>query len=487
MAADRYWVDRYLSPAEYIQQRLKAKATPAQLEILRLLRTPPYKVLVKSGHDTGKSWIAATAANWFFDSFTPGVVLTTAPNAKQVQDILWKEIRKQRLSAGLDTSCMLPKACRMETGPDHFAHGFTARDRTGFHGQHEAAVLIIFDEAEGVAPQFWDAAQTMLQGDNYGWLCLYNPYTQSGPAVEAERSGGFHVVTMSCLDHPNVQDELAGRVPEFPAAVRLAWVKDRLADWSDRADPETPGAVEFDGQWYLPGPKAEAGILGRRPAAGINAVFPEYLFDEALKRSLPLTGPLQIGVDVAWEGDDDTAIHVRKGGVSLHHESFNGQNTVRTVERVLSLVGTWGGAFNLSDPMREVILAVDVVGIGAGVFDQLREKGCRRAVRMNTLRALTDREDYPNLRSALWFGFAEECRRGNIALGGLGKEALSNLRRELTAPVYWIDVRGRRTVEPKDETKRRIGRSPDNADSILLAFANVGMSDERVLGRVEVP
>jgi hypothetical protein len=57
----------------------------------------------------------------------------------------------------------------------------------------------------------------------------------------------------------------------------------------------------------------------------------------------------------------------------------------------------------------------------------------------------------------------------------------------LTAPVYEMDVRGRRLVEPKDLTKERIGRSPDNADACLLAYANVGGQGERVLGQVEVP
>jgi hypothetical protein len=442
--------------------------------------------LVRSAHDVGKSWLAGALVNWWFDSFKPAAILTTAPNSKQVRDILWKEVRRQRLRGGLDTSCLLPKACRMETGPDHFAHGLTARERAGFHGQHEASVFIVFDEAEGVQPEFWEAAESMLQGETYGFVAMYNPYSQSGPATEAERSGRYHVVTMSALDHPNIAAELRGEVPPYPSAVRLSWVRGMLERWCDRADPDTPGAVQFDGKWYLPGPAAEAGVLGRRPTAGINAVFPEYLFDDAIRRSLPLTGPLQIGVDPAWEGDDWTAIHVRKGGVSVHHESFNGQNTVRTVERVLSLALTWGSAFKMPDPRREVIIAVDVVGIGAGVFDQLREKGCRRAVKMNTVKAIHEREDYPDLRAALWFGFAEECRKGNIALGGISKEAQDDLRRELTAPVYWYDCRGRRVVEPKEATKKRLGRSPDNADSALLAFARVGMTDERVVGRVEV-
>jgi hypothetical protein len=33
-----------------------------------------------------------------------------------------------------------------------------------------------------------------------------------------------------------------------------------------------------------------------------------------------------------------------------------------------------------------------------------------------------------------------------------------------------LDPAGRRKVEPKEETKEKIGRSPDDADALLLAY-----------------
>ena len=476
-------------PVDYCRDVLHVHLTPRQEEIARWIRKPPYKVLVKSAHHVGKSFLAGCLVNWWFDCHWPGIVLTTAPSDKQVKNILWKEVRRVRRNAGLDCSCFLPKASRMETSEDHFAFGLTARDRTGFQGQHEVAVLILFDEAEGIELEFWDAAETMLQGEYYGFMAMYNPYLSSGPAVDAERSPDFHVETMSALDHPNIAAELRNQQAPYPAAIRLQWVREALHRWADPAEADTPGAIQFDGRWYLPQGKGEAAILGRRPTSGINAVFPEYLFDEACRRTLPWPNPgrLQIGVDVAWEGDDDTALHVQKGGISLHHESFHGQNPTRTAERAMSLANTWGAAVGYADPRRQVVIAVDNIGIGGGVFSNILESGWKRAIGVNSWAALTERTDYPDLRSALWFGFAEECRAGNIALGGLSKQSLNDLRTELTAPVYWLDVRGRRKVEPKLETKARIGRSPDNADAILLAYANVGRMDEREIGRVEVP
>ena len=92
------------------------------------------RVFVKASHSVGKSFLAAGLVNWFFDCFDPGLCITTAPTALQVQDVLWKEVRTQRPLAMRDA--LLPRACRMETGPDHFAVGYTARDDSGFQGRH---------------------------------------------------------------------------------------------------------------------------------------------------------------------------------------------------------------------------------------------------------------------------------------------------------------------------------------------------------------
>ena len=42
------------------------------------------------------------------------------------------------------------------------------------------------------------------------------------------------------------------------------------------------------------------------------------------------------------------------------------------------------------------------------------------------------------------------------------------------APKWEPDPAGRIKVEPKDETKERLGRSPDDADALLLAFHGGG-------------
>ena len=71
---------------------------------------------------------------------------------------------------------------------------------------------------------------------------------------------------------------------------------------------------------------------------------------------------------------------------------------------------------------------------------------------------------YPNARSELWFEFAEDW------LPQLDLDDDEDLLADLCAPEYKIDSQGRRVVEPKEDTKKRLGRSPDRADSVMLMF-----------------
>ena len=188
------------------------------------------RVFVKASHSVGKSFLAGGLVNWFFDCFDPGICITTAPNAPQVRDILWKEVRVQRPAERRGD--LQPKAPRMETSPDHFAVGYTSRDSSGFQGRHEENVLIVFDECVGVASEFWDAAEGMMTGDNCYFLALCNP-TDTGTRayIECMNVEKWHVIEISALDHPNIVADLAGEAVPYPKAVRLGWVKGKLKEW----------------------------------------------------------------------------------------------------------------------------------------------------------------------------------------------------------------------------------------------------------------
>lgn len=486
-------------PAGYSREVLGVNPTPRQEEIGLACLQPPYRVLVPSGHEVGKTFWGACLASWWFDTRDPSVTLTTAPKLEQVRDLLWKEIRAQRGRAQLG-GFPGPRSLRIESSPKHFAKGVTASSQAGFQGQHEEGVLILIDEAEGVDQSYFTGAKSMASGPGHAIVCFYNPYSSASWVAQEEMATDdagrptWRVLPMSSLDHPNIAAELRGEPLPVPQAIRVGKVEQWITDYCTPLSGDDVKVTDFEwppsaitgksGRWYRPGPIFEAGMLGRRPTQAVDSVWSLSMVEACIRRELPVCGPLQIGCDVARFGDDYTAIHVRIGGCSVHHESVNGWSTVQTARRLTAVACEWGAKVGMDG--RRVPIAVDDCGVGGGVTDILVADRWN-AVGVVSSQESPDEDKYPNLRSALWCDLADEALRGNVSFRLLTHDVQQALRRELPSQLYEIDARGRRFCVPKDRIKQTLGRSPDNADALLLAFSNVAWLVERVGGVVEVP
>src|SRR5262249_2600475 len=77
---------------------------------------------------------------------------------------------------------------------------------------------------------------------------------------------------------------------------------------------------------------------------------------------------------------------------------------------------------------------------------------------------------YPNVRSELWFLARNKAAQGQLNISGLDRADRQRLEQQLLAPGWRPDESGRRVVEPKDVTKKALGRSPDDADAMNLAY-----------------
>jgi hypothetical protein len=465
----RPYSSRYAAdPLGYARDVLGVQWWAKQEAIALSLLKPPYRTLVKACHKVGKTMLGGGLVNWWYDSHDPGLCITTAPTARQVKDLLWKEVRVQRARRGGFAG---PKIPRLESSPDHFAHGFTARDGDSFQGNHSPHTLFVFDEAVGVDSVFFETAESMFSGEGHAWLCIFNPTDTSSQVYAEELSGGWHVISLSVLEHPNVLAELRGLPPPFPSAIRLARVDTLLRKWCRPVNGK-PLATDIEwppqsGQYLRPGPIAEARLLGRWPSQSTNNVWSDGAFQVAESLILPEPDePVQIGCDVARFGDDWTAIHVRRGTVSLHHESANGWSTSETAGRLKELAREWGRYCGM-DP-RKVPVVVDDDGVGGGVTDQADDYNF---IGLSGQAAAVEPDGYPNRRSELWFSVAERATEGRLSLARLSDETRRELRRQAMAPTWKLDNQGRRVVEPKDKTKERIKRSPDDLDGMNLAYA----------------
>lgn len=134
---------------------------------------------------------------------------------------------------------------------------------------------------------------------------------------------------------------------------------------------------------------------------------------------------------------------------------------------------TVGYASNLLERWQQACAMVDVIGIGAGPYDQLREKFGRRALPFNASES-TDFKDrskeieFSNKRAAAYWNLREEldpAYDSDLALPPcdvLTGDLTSVRRGRMTSS-------GKMTIEPKDDIRKRIGRSPDDGDSVAMA------------------
>lgn len=472
--SERYKTD----PGGYARDILGVEWWSKQIEVAELLLKPPYRVLVKASHKVGKTHLGGGLVNWWYDIHDPGLALTTAPTDRQVKDLLWKEVRNQRKGRGGFPG---PKAPRLESSEVHFAHGFTAKDGDSFQGNHSPHTFIVFDEAVGVDSIFWETAESMFNDEGHAWLAIFNPTNTSSQAYMEELSGGWHVVNISVLDHPNIKAELAGLPPPYPSAMRLARVEKLLSKWCrpvegahKATDIEWPPG---SGQYLRPGPIAEARLLGRWPSQATDNVWSDAAWQaaELLILPEPQDEPVEIGCDIARKGDDFTAIHIRRGPVSLYHESVNGWKTTETTGRLKELANKWGR--HCGTEGRRIAIKVDDGGVGGGVTDMLGDDDYN-VIPVNSASSAFDPEHYPNRRSELWFAVAERADEGRLSLARLPEETRREMRRQAMAPVWKMDSSGRRVVEEKPETKKRIKRSPDDIDALNLAYSPLGYAQE---------
>lgn len=476
------------NPVGYVLEKLKVATLWERLqEVLQLLRVPPYRVLVRSGHNLGKSFVAAAACNWWYDTFDPGVVITTAPTERDVVDILWTEIRLQRYRANLPMSFIGGRAPEMRTSDEHWAKGYTARKGESFQGRHRSHMLFVFDECEGVEPQYWDTTNTMFKPqEGHAWLAIGNPTTTTSRAyleemaLDREGNPKWHVVTLSALDHPNVAAQLSGLPLPVPSAVSVEQIDSWIADWCELIPPEEVEATDIQWRscWYRPGPVADSRILGRRPSAGTFGVWSDALWQSAVTADLrpdPRQLP-RLGCDVARHGDDFTEIHARWGDCALSHESHNGWTLDRTHARLIELATELAhqataereaGILPVSPKL--IPLVIDDDGLGGGLTDFLKRDGYH-VIQIGAGTIASRPDLYPNKRSELWFQTAQRARLGKLDLHRLSSRILHELKRQAMAPEWAPDAAGRRVVEKKSDTKEKLGRSPDSMDALNLAW-----------------
>lgn len=476
-------------PCSYAREELRVKWWDVQKQIAEALLKPPYRVAVQAAHSVGKTHLAAGLVNWWYDSHNPGSVITTAPTAEHVKNILWKEVRLQRKGRPGFSG---PKTPELTDSPDHYAVGLTTAKGESFQGRHDASMLFIIDEAVGVDPAYFEIIRSMFKPEQgHAWLIIFNPTDTTSRAYQEVRSGRWNVIRMAAMDHPNIREQLAGRPAPIPSAVSLAQLLEAIEEEcepvheGDERQPEDFEFPEGSGKWYRPGPVFQARWGGIWPAQGTYGVWSEALWSMAERRQdIAPNSRVAIGCDVARFGDDWTVIPVRIGSAAVHLEEHNGWDTAKTAARLKELCRQYGPP-NGTLPHR-VPVNIDDDGVGGGVIDQRKDGDVvYNFIPVNAGRLPLVPADYPNTRSELWFSATKQAKKGLMDLSRLPKDVREKLRTQAMSPEWHLDGAGRRVVESKDDTKLKLGCSPDHMDGLNLCYYHA--SGSAVMEVVEQP
>jgi len=506
-------------PVGFAKDILKVELWEAQQNAALSILTGKRRLLVESGHSVGKTFLAAVLVVWWYYTRPRSVIITTAPTLRDVVDLLWNQVRQLVRQSGLPDHFIGPSAPEMrdpEAPQDHWAKGYTASTGESFQGRHFESMLFVFDEAEGLIKSYWTTTNTMFKpGEDHCWFAICNPTTSTSQRYQERRAldidGGrkWNLMSFSALQHPNIASGIANRERErnglpaipipYPNAVTVDQVDSWLGEWFEpvsEAERDLLLDVEYpprSGQWWRPGPDGEARVLGRTPTAGTYGIWSETLWRLACAKGPPgddgvptprLMGSLgeipEIGCDVARYGDDRTEIHSRHGPCSLSHEDHGGWDTVRTANRCMELADELAEWYNSMRPPqaakitgKQIPIKVDDTGVGGGVTDILASNGYA-VVAVNAGSSADDPTRYPLIRDELWFTVRDMAKAGELDLSRLSPKVLNRLETQALAPTWRPTPDRRRKVETKEDTKKRIGRSPDGMDSVNLAYYRSG-------------
>lgn len=212
-------------------------------------------------------------------------------------------------------------------------------------------------------------------------------------------------------------------------------------------------ATQYDGEFARQELEAEF-------VADVEGALLEWRWLDAASKRPAAYDPamsVQAGVDVAGPGDDETVLCVRQGDAILHLQSWSLADSRGAVVAALAPWKARGlDAVN-----------VDVIGIGHYFALALQDAGLP-VVRVNVGESPTDaaaKEKYGNLRAQVFWVFREWAEAGMLA-GLTDQAALA----QLAGIHYSHDSRGRIVIEKKDDARKRGEKSPDRAESVVLAF-----------------
>lgn len=494
---DRTWWDR---PVEFFTQILGVTPWSRQEEVLLAVRDNE-RTAVASGHKVGKSASLAGLALCFYASFDDARVVMSSTTARQVDQILWRELSMLKARGGRCVECkkLDPDGRRIPAPCPHSALidgelkglaksglksgfreivGFTAKEAEAVAGISGANLLYLLDEASGIPQIIYDA----IEGNRAGGarVVMYsNPTKTTGYFYDAFHKNArfWKCIQISSEESPNV---IAGE-KLIPGLAMRSWIEEKKDEWGEdsalyRIRVKGEFVTNESGRIFSVDAITQAQTRWSDRTTDAAGRIVEVAAD-------PKLGRLFIGLDPAGATGmgDDTVFCFRRGPHVVAFEHRKGLDDEAHLIQLITLMA------KRAAPGETPVVVLDASGsIGASLGGRLRgyveqnPKAFRLLAIRSSDRAQREFLTCERMRDELTLNLEKWLRSGGEI------PADDKLAGEMHAMEWEIQPgSGRQKVTPKTKLKRELGRSPDRYDALALACYEPQYTDEPVPERDE--
>ncbi len=452
----------YDKPVEFAQDILNFQPTTYQREIMLSVLNHK-RTAIKSGRGVGKSSCISCIILWYL--FTRRCkILLTAPTLVQVFTVLFSEIAIWRQGTILDQFMTQTKTKMYINGHDEtwYMFGKTGTNKEQISGIHDKRLLVIVDEASGVRSEILETLIATCSGELNKLVFISNPTCLSGAYYDAFHINrkDYNCITINAEDSPLVDKNNLEMLKQSYGRDSNVYRTSVLGEF-----PSSENDTFISLELIMTAVNKETHIMKNGT-----------LVLRASRRGLKY---IMLGVDVARFGEDYTAITINVDGNIDILEKYNNQSITYTsgviVQHILRLSAQY--------PDISIRAVIDDIGVGGGLTDRLKElletdlAHLRNRVSIVPCNVAKNPKHtrYANFTTYLLGMLKEDLIAGKVALPND-----QDLIAELATRKFQINSNGKVVVENKKEYKKRLGRSCDLADSVMLTFYPFNMSEDRV-------
>lgn len=436
-----------LDPVQFVRDNFKTEPDDWQVEFLYSIRDNP-RTCASACKGPGKSCAQAWAALWFISLFPQSKGFALSITGDNLRDNLWAEIalwQKQSQFLSENFVWQSERFFAKESPETWFIStrqwskqadkSSQANTLAGLHGKY---TIVLIDEAGDIPPGVVEAADASLSSGIVNRIGMTGNPTRTDGALYDAAVTFQHLWKVIKITGDPLNPKRAKRIS-------LEWAKQQIEKWGR----ESP--------WVM------INVLGEFPPAGATKLIGPEEIDAAFASNpdprLWTTSPRILGVDLARFGDDKTIIFPRQGLMSWRPRQYRNLDHEQVGEELIRYMDKWDGdaAF------------VDSSGFGIALTDWCHTRGFTKIHAVNFGQKAADAERFVNKRAEMYWDASHFLKKnkGRVAL-----PRMVELRQELCAPNYDYDPRGRVILDPKDDIKDLLQRSPDLADSWVLTFAS---------------